>query len=81
MPREQHEKRINELQGRHQDALKKLTNLQAVNLKLWRHKWITTPQQLQFLIEQLEASLMAASAAHQNLHMALEVVIEANKQS
>jgi hypothetical protein len=84
MPREQHEKRINELQGRHQDALKKLTNLQAVNLELWRHKWITTPQQLQFLgslIEQLEASLMAASAAHQNLHMALEVVIEANKQS
>jgi hypothetical protein len=84
MPREQHEKRINDLQSRHQAVLKEFTSLQPANLEFWGHKWITTPQQLQFLealVEQLEASRLVARAAAQNLNLALGVVIEANKQT
>jgi hypothetical protein len=82
MPREQHEKKINDLQSRHQAALKQLASLPKANSVFWRNKWITTPQQLQFLlalVEQLEASQMVARAAAQNLNSALEVIIEANK--
>ena len=84
MPREQHEKKINDLQGRHEAALGKFTGLPKANLEWWRHPWITTPQQLQFLealVEQLEASQLAARADAQNLNLALQVVIEANKQT
>ena len=83
MPRDKHEKKINDLQSRHEGALKKFRSLQEPNLEWWRHPWITTPQQLQFLealVEQLEASHLAAHTAAQNLNLALQVVIEANKQ-
>jgi len=83
MPREQHEKKINDLQGRHEAVLKKFTSLQSANLEFWRHPWITTIIQVQLLealVEQLEASQLAAHAAARNLNLALEVVIEANKQ-
>jgi hypothetical protein len=83
MPREQHEKKINDLQGRHQAVLKKFTSLQPANMEFWRHPWITTVIQVQLLealVEQLEASQLAADAAARNLNSALQVVIEANKQ-
>jgi hypothetical protein len=84
MPREQHEKRINELQGRHQAVLEKFTSLQPANVEFWRHRWITTPVQLELLaalVEQLEASQLVAHAAARNLNLALDVVIQANKQT
>jgi hypothetical protein len=84
MSRDKHDKQINELQGRHQAVLGKFTSLPAANLEWWRHPWITTPQQLQFLValvEQLEASQAMARIAAQNLNSALEVVIEANTRT
>jgi hypothetical protein len=81
MSREQHEKQITDLQNRHQAALDKFTKLQPANLEWWRHRYTTTPQQLELLaalVEQFEATELVARAAAQNLNSALQVVIEAN---
>lgn len=84
MPREKHEKQLNDLQSRHLAVLKKFGKLDPADVIFWRHPGLTTPVQLRLLkslVGQLEASFAAAHVAAQNVNQGLKVVIEANPQA
>ena len=84
MPRKEHEKRINELEARHKAALEKFNSLPPGSWNWWHWGPLTTIGQLELLaalVEQLEAVQAVAHAAAKNLNSALEVVVEANKET